>query len=157
MQTNADITIFNTRIGKDRREVFFATHICGVFWRGIKGQSEGVGSGQGKSRDPKEQCVIRIPIGAETEDGKAYIEEERYKLLTDEEAAKHWTIQKGSVVMRGIYADSQDIQEDGTHVVSQESVRKLISGGTECTTVMEYADNTDRGTDRVKHWRIGGA
>lgn len=36
-------------------------------------------------------------------------------------------------------------------------IAKLRQHDEDFVTVTEYADNTIRGTDRTKHWRIGGA
>lgn len=38
-----------------------------------------------------------------------------------------------------------------------EELAKLRQHDEDFVTVTEYADNTIRGTDRTKHWRIGGA
>ena len=73
MTINSDVTIFNLRIGADRREKFYATRILGVSWYGSKGQvvSDTVRKGTA-------QCVIRIPYTAIVEGGKQYISEEEY-------------------------------------------------------------------------------
>ena len=39
MMTNSDVTIFNLRIGADRREKLCATRIMGVSWYGTKGET----------------------------------------------------------------------------------------------------------------------
>ena len=39
MMTNSDVTIFNLRIGSDRREKLCATRIMGVSWYGTKGEA----------------------------------------------------------------------------------------------------------------------
>lgn len=39
MMTNSDVTIFNLRIGADRREKLCATRIMGVSWYGAKGET----------------------------------------------------------------------------------------------------------------------
>lgn len=71
---NSDVTIFNLRIGADRREKFYATRILGVSWYESKGQvvSDTVRKGTA-------QCVIRIPYTAIVEGGKQYISEEEYR------------------------------------------------------------------------------
>lgn len=125
--TNSDVTIFNLRIGSDRREKLCATRIMGVSWYGTKGEAVSDTDRKGKAK-----CVIRIPVAATVEAGKQYISEEKYKKLSDEEAERYWTIQKGAYIVRGQYDE-------------------------DFVTVTEYADNTIRGTDRTKHWRIGGA
>ena len=138
MTTNSDVTIFNLRIGADRREKFYATRILGVSWYESKGQvvSDTVRKGTA-------QCVIRIPYTAIVEGGKQYISEEEYKKLSDEDVEKYWTIQKNAYIMRGTYEG--EIPDNPL-----KSVENLV-------TITEFADNTIRGTNRTKHWRLGGA
>lgn len=136
-----DVTIFNLRVGADRREKFYATRILGVSWYGTKGQSV-----SDTNRKEKAQCVIRIPVTATVEDGKQYISEEKYKKLSDEEAERYWTIQKNAYIVRGAIL-KEDI----------EDLAKLRKYDESFITITEYADNTLRGTDRTKHWRIGGS
>ena len=81
MMTNSDVTIFNLRIGSDRREKLCATRIMGVSWYGTKGEAV-----SDTDRKDKAKCVIRIPATATVEAGKQYISEEKYKKLSDEEA-----------------------------------------------------------------------
>ena len=138
MTINSDVTIFNLRIGADRREKFYATRILGVSWYESKGQvvSDTVRKGTA-------QCVIRIPYTAIVEGGKQYISEEEYKKLSDEDVEKSWTIQKNAYIMRGTYEG--EIPDN-----PMKSVENLV-------TITEFADNTIRGTNRTKHWRLGGA
>lgn len=138
MTINSDVTIFNLRIGADRREKFYATRILGVSWYESKGQvvSDTVRKGTA-------QCVIRIPYTAIVEGGKQYISEEEYKKLSDEDVEKYWTIQKNAYIMRGTYEG--EIPDNPL-----KSVKNLV-------TITEFADNTIRGTNRTKHWRLGGA
>lgn len=138
MTINSDVTIFNLRIGVDRRERFYATKILGVSWYGSKGQVV-----SDTNRKSTMQCVIRIPYTATVEGGKQYISEEEYKKLSDEDVEKYWTIQKNAYIMRGIYEG--EIPDNPL-----KSIENLV-------TITEFADNTIRGTDRTKHWRIGGA
>ena len=138
MTINSDVTIFNLRIGADRREKFYATRILGVSWYESKGQvvSDTVRKGTA-------QCVIRIPYTAIVEGGKQYISEEEYKKLSDEDVEKYWTRQKNAYIMRGTYEG--EIPDNPL-----KSVENLV-------TITEFADNTIRGTNRTKHWRLGGA
>ena len=138
MTINSDVTIFNLRIGADRREKFYATRILGLSWYESKGQvvSDTVRKGTA-------QCVIRIPYTAIVEGGKQYISEEEYKKLSDEDVEKYWTIQKNAYIMRGTYEG--EIPDNPL-----KSVENLV-------TITEFADNTIRGTNRTKHWRLGGA
>lgn len=138
MTINSDVTIFNRRIGMDRREMFCATRIQGVSWYGSKGQIV-----SDKNRKSTMQCVIRIPYTATVEGGKQYISEEEYKKLSDEDVEKYWTIQKNAYIMRGTYEG--EIPDNPL-----KSVENLV-------TITDFADNTIRGTNRTKHWRLGGA
>ena len=138
MTINSDATIFNIRIGADRREKFYATRIMGVSWYGTKGETV-----SDTDRNDKAKCVIRIPATATVEAGKQYISEEKYKKLSDEDVEKYWTIQKNAYIMRGTYEG--EIPDNPL-----KSIENLV-------TITEFADNTIRGTDRTKHWRIGGA
>lgn len=72
MMTNSDVTIFNFRIGADRREKLCATRIMGVSWYGTKGETV-----SDTDRKDKVKCVIRIPATATVEAGKQYISEEK--------------------------------------------------------------------------------
>lgn len=138
MMTNSDVTIFNLRIGADRREKLYATRIMGVSWYGTKGETV-----SDTDRKDKAKCVIRIPATATVEAGKQYISEEKYKKLSDEDVEKYWTIQKNAYIMRGTYEG--EIPDNPL-----KSIENLV-------TITEFADNTIRGTNRTKHWRIGGA
>lgn len=138
MTINSDVTIFNLRIGADRREKFYATRIMGVSWYGTKEETV-----SDTDRKDKAKCVIRIPATATVEAGKQYISEEEYKKLSDEDVEKYWTIQKNAYIMRGTYEG--EIPDNPL-----KSVENLV-------TITEFADNTIRGTNRTKHWRLGGA
>ena len=138
MTINSDVTIFNIRIGADRREKFYATRIMGVSWYGTKEETV-----SDTDRKDKAKCVIRIPATATVEAGKQYISEEKYKKLSDEDVEKYWTIQKNAYIMRGTYEGK--IPDNPL-----KSIENLV-------TITEFADNTIRGTNRTKHWRIGGA
>lgn len=138
MTINSDVTIFNIRIGADRREKFYATRIMGVSWYGTKEETV-----SDTDRKDKAKCVIRIPATATVEAGKQYISEEKYKKLSDEDVEKYWTIQKNAYIMRGTYEG--EIPDNPL-----KSIENLV-------TITEFADNTIRGTNRTKHWRIEGA
>lgn len=159
MMTNSDVTIFNLRIGADRREKLCATRILGVSWYGTKGETV-----LDTDRKDKAKCVIRIPATATVEAGKQYISEEEYKKLSDEEAERYWTIQKNAYIMQGEYVTAEQWQFDTfsfrSGVILKEAIEdlaKLRKYDESFITITEYADNTVRGTDRTKHWRIGGA
>ncbi len=159
MTTNSDVTIFNLRIGADRREKFYATRILGVSWYCNTGESI-----SSTDRKATSQCVIRIPYTATIEGGKQYISEEKYKKLLDEEAEGYWTIQKNAYIVRGQIEVANkwvfDTFSFHNGIILKEEIEDLIKlrqQGEDFVTITEYADNTIRGTDRSKHWRIGGA
>lgn len=159
MTTNSDVTIFNLRIGAYRREKFYATRILGVSWYRTEGQSV-----SDNNRKAATKCVVRIPFNAITEGEKQYISEEEYKKLSDEEAERYWTIQKNAYIMQGEYVTAEQWQFDTfsfrSGVILKEAIEdlaKLRKYDESFITITEYADNTVRGTDRTKHWRIGGA
>lgn len=142
MITNADITIFNSRTDKSsRREVFDPVFIPGVSYYCSNSSS----GSQGEKKEVI-KYKIRIPVSADIK--KTYICESEYKKLADDKRKDFWTIQKGSIIILGKYNGASD-QE-----IAFTDIKAL---GVDTITVVEYADNTIRGSDRVKHWRIGGA
>ncbi len=154
---NRIITVFNARTDKEkRREVFIPTNIFGVSFCELD-SSKFVGG----ARSEEITCKIRIPFGARIEAGKTYLPESQYKTLTDEDALFYWTLQKGSCVLlagtkatawgTGAYDLGRSITKEELTALCHESryTGPLIS-------VVEYADNTQRGSQAVKHWRIGG-
>ena len=95
MITNQDITIFNLRLNKEtRREVFIPTNISEVSF--VDARSSG---GSASEREENLHFRIRIPVNARVQDSRTYISEDKYKLLDDEEAKKHWTLQKGCYII----------------------------------------------------------
>mgnify|MGYP000450076445 CR=1 FL=1 len=132
----------------------------GVSWYGSKGETVS----DTDRRGIRQNCVIRIPVTATVEAGKQYISEEKYKKLSDEEAERYWTIQKGAYIVRGQYVvagqwlfDTFSFRQGIILKETIEELAKLRQHDEDFVTVTEYADNTIRGTDRTKHWRIGGA
>lgn len=154
---NQIITLFNPRTDKEsRREVFIPTNIFGVSFYELDSTKFAAGT-----RSEEITCKIRIPFKASIEAGRTYLPESRYKALADEEAFFYWTLQKGSYVLcasaaatawgKGAYDFGRAITKEELTALSQETryTGPLIS-------VVEYADNTQRGSQSVKHWRIGG-
>lgn len=157
-----DIMVFNAHLGDDRRESYIATRICAV----CVYESNAVLGDDGKAAQ-HDKFTIRIPVGAKIEGGKTYTEPERFKRLPLEEAKKHWTIQIGDCIAdMAMYAPetwewndfsfrdgviTADVlnQSGGIANLIEKKYGKLIS-------VTSFADNTKRGSDRTKHWRIGG-
>lgn len=144
-----DITIFNSRLDKTtRRETYVPTNIFGISFSGVHSFS---GSSE---RVENDRYTIRIPVNTTVQDNREYIPEEQYKLLDDEEVCKYWTLQKGCLIAIGTAISNDEIITRDTFQSFQDIIRR--SNGI-IITVNEYADNTTRGSDSVKHWRIGGA
>ena len=121
-------------------------------------------SPSGNDRSKSEQYIIRIPVDAVVEGGRAYISEEKYKKLSDEEAERHWTIQKGAYVAKEQYEDAGKWKFDPFSFrngviteVSLEDLKSLRALNEDFATITEYADNTVRGTKVTQHRRIGGS
>lgn len=140
----ADITLFNARYDANTRtEVFIPTRIKGVSYY----ESEGVSANEGVWTN-QSIYKLRVPlIGSEI--GKEYLPERKYRKV--ENAERYWTIRKGDFILLALL-DNEKENYTGKEIakISEELGLKLI-------TVTEYADNTVRGSDIVKHWRIGGA
>ena len=137
MQTNSTITIFNRRLDASGKEILIPTVIDKASWY------YGRGSSKGQYGDNEDSFSVRIPFNAGTSD-KEYIEPWEWKDLTDEQASEHWTIQKDDIVVRG---ELSGTCEDQTEIMSVTD---------DCFLVNSFANNTIRGSDAVKHWRIGG-
>ena len=136
MITNAAITIYNRR-RKGRESVLIPTVISEVSWfygrRAVRGQFI----------DSDDSYQVRIPYGADTS-GKTYVNPAQYAEMADEEAAGYWTIQIDDIVLKGEYS---------SQVTDERELRELTD---DLFVVNTFADNTIRGSDAVKHWRIGG-
>lgn len=148
MITNVDaVTVFNGRLDKEtRRKVFIPTVICGVSYVEAKGATV---SNNGVWSDDV-QYKIRVPLTATVQDNRKYMRDLNYAKLDNEEAAKHWTIQKGDLIVCGEYGgDNLLLYENDLIVYAKEQGLELIH-------VTEYADNTVGGNLYMKHWRIGG-
>ena len=148
MITNAAaVTVFNGRTDKaTRRKIYIPTVIRGVSY--VEGKGSKVADNGVWSDDV--QYKIRVPLIAVVQDNREYMRDLNYAKLDNEEAAKHWTIQKGDLVVRGGYVgDNSLLYEDELTAYAKEQGLDLIH-------VTEYADNTDGGTLYSRHWRIGG-
>lgn len=136
MITNAAITIYNRR-RKGRESVLIPTVISEASWfygrRAVRGQFI----------DSDDSYQVRIPYGADTS-GKTYVNPAQYAEMADEEAAGYWTIQIDDIVLKGEYS---------SQVTDERELRDLTD---DLFVVNTFADNTIRGSDAVKHWRIGG-
>lgn len=158
LTANRTMTLFNLRQDKDaRREVYVPTNIIGVAFSEIDS-----GSYSGGIRSEELSCKIRIPIGANIEGDRKYLPENQYRLLDDETALSYWTLQKGCYVLMAAM-ENAEAWENGYYnferLITHEELKALClesryTGA--LISVIEYADNTLRGSDQVKHWRIGG-
>ena len=110
-------------------------------------ESEGVSANDGVWTN-KSIYKLRVPlIGSEI--GKEYLPERKYRKA--ESAERYWTIRKGDFILLTLLdTEKEAYTAKEIAKISEELGLKLI-------TVTEYADNTVRGSDIVKHWRIGGA
>ena len=137
MTTDSTITIYNRRLNSNDEELLIPTVIRDATWYYGRSSSAGQYSeGQGT-------FMVRIPYGADTS-GKTYVEPWEWKELTDGQASEHWTIQMDDIVVRGELSGTVTDQTD------------ITSTTEDCFVVNAFANNTIRGSDRVKHWRIGG-
>lgn len=144
MLVQTAVTIFNRRLGSGRREVYFPSCISGASYFEGKGSEHSSGV-----RTERLSYKLRIPKSAEVQDGRGYIGENTYRTLPEEEAEKHWTLQKGDIILARETCLTEPLDE--------AAVRRLAASlAADIITVKEYADNTSRGTDAVRHWRIGG-
>lgn len=145
MTLQTAVTIFNARVGSDRREVFYPTVLDGASYQAAKTTS----SSQGVHTEGL-SYRLRIPADATVQDGRTYVSETVFRSLSDAEALQHWTLQAGDCIIPGEYPEAKPMS-------LRELSELATQAGADLIHVKEYADNTLRGSDAVKHWRIGGA
>lgn len=148
MITNvAAVTVFNGRLDKGtRRKICIPTVIRGVSY--VEGKGSTVADNGVWSDDV--QYKIRVPLSAEIQDNREYMQDLGYANLDNEETEKYWTIQKGDLVIRGEYTGGNPLlYEDELAAYAREQGLDLIR-------ITEYADNTFGGSAYTRHWRIGG-
>lgn len=143
MYVQTPITVFNRRVGADRREVYFPTCIRSASFL------ESIGSGHSTDGSHSQQLAykLRIPADAKIQSGKTYIQETAFRLLDDQAAAQHWTLQTGDYVI--------PIETELADPIDAATMEGLAARS-HLIAVKEFADNTIRGTAAVKHWRIEG-
>lgn len=144
MDVQTVVTVFNARAGSDRCEVFMSTVISGASYQEVRGASSSKGV-----HSESLSFKLRIPIDAKVQDDRSYVGETAYKALSDGDVKKHWTLRKGDYVIVGAYEGSEALSQQELDAIAKGMCKELIR-------ISEYADNTIRGTDAVKHWRIGG-
>ncbi len=142
MTTNADITMLNKFYDSSgRQDIFLPTVIRGVSLKMNSGTT-------GESRYPKSTATynLRIPIDANMGES-SFVDLIQYKQMGKEEAAKHWTLQPEMIVVLAI------LEEADLENINLTEIEKKYG---KYITVKDWSDNTTRGIDRMKHWRIGG-
>lgn len=144
MTTQGPITIYNKRLGTDRRDVYYPTRIGAASYAEKMGSLHSDGS-----TEESVSYKLRIPADAEIEASRLYSPETAYKRYEPERAIYHWTIGHLDLIVRG------DPLVDGP--ADEKTIRDAASAeGRQVIIVEEYADNTERGSPAVRHWRIGG-
>lgn len=152
-----DIILLNKRLDTEaRRDVFIPTQISGVSIYDNRQSSS-----DGGFHSEKEAYKIRIPIGAQVQDGRTYLPETHYDALTAAEAEAYWTLHNEDLIIVSAsgFEDVNTSAFETAAVTMQQAEEMADSVGFQKTLVLivDYSDNTLRGSDAVKHWRIGGA
>lgn len=142
MTTQFPITVYNKRIGADRRDVYVPTRISAASYAESRGSIH-------KARDTEETLdyMLRVPVTARIQDGRKYVPEDVYKRADD--VTGMWTLSQLDLVTIG----EPVVTEPETERAVRESA---AAAGKDVITIAEYADNTLRGSRAVQHWRIGG-
>lgn len=134
MVTNADITLYNY-VETPQKQEWIGTQIKGVsFYTKQETAAEKTGL---VSQDSYQ---IRIPVTADTQ-GKLFIDSDKYLSLTEEERSGFWTIDNGSLFVKGLYGE----------IRKESDILSLTYSG----KVVSFSDNR-RGSPRTHHFRIGG-
>lgn len=145
MVVQTAITVFNRRLDADRREAYFPTCIKGASYFAVCGSEH---SADGVHSE-KPVHKLRVPVGAEAQNGRSYVSEKAYQAMAEEDAAGCWTLQRGDILL----AKETCLLEP----LDEAALRRLAASlAADIITIKEYADNTIRGTAAVRHWRIGG-
>lgn len=153
---NRDIILLNKRLdSKTRRDVYIPTQISGVTVYDYRQSTRDGGHVTGT-----DTYMIRIPIDAKFEDGRTYMPEEYYDILTDEQALRSWTLHNEDMIIicREQMEDVDDELYDTMPIdpLEAEQLVNEVGYNKKAVIITEYADNTLRGSDIVRHWRIGG-
>lgn len=152
-----DIILLNKKLDKEtRREVYIPTQISGVSVYDNRQSSR-----DGVFHEESETFKIRIPLKARVQDGRTYLPETHYDARTAEAAASYWTLHTEDMII--VSATSfEDVNtsvfETGAVDMQQaEEMADSIGFQKDLIRIVDYSDNTLRGSAKVKHWRIGGA
>lgn len=154
---NRDIILLNKRLNREtRRDVFIPTQISGVSIYDNRQSTR-----DGGYHTDSETFKIRIPIDAQVQGDKKYLPETHYDALTDEEAKDYWTLHNEDMIIVSAsgFEDVNTSAFETAAVTTQQAEEMADSAGfqKELVRIVDYSDNTLRGSDAVKHWRIGGA
>ena len=95
MYVQTAITVFNKRLGADRREVYFPTCIRSASFLENKSSGHSTDGAHSQSLAYK----LRIPLGAKIQDGRSYVPADKFRQLDEDAAAKAWTLQTGDYVL----------------------------------------------------------
>lgn len=148
MLTNVKaVTVFNGRTDRaTRRKKYVPTVFHDVSYVEAKGATvtdNGVWS-------DSVQYKVRIPVSSAVQAERSYLPGLKYVKLDDDEAVKHWSINKGDLLIQGEYTGEKLLlYEDELSAYAQEQGFDLIH-------ITEYADDTEGGSPYTRHWRIGG-
>lgn len=139
MTTNKTITIFNARYqASTRSEVYLPTVIQNVSF-----YESHASSATDSVWTDDSAYKFRIPFfGCEIQDDRPYMEADAFY----RSKAEGWTIRKGDFVMLKAYAGDK----------TSLTMTDLKALGEKLIVVTDFADNTIRGSNAVKHWRMGG-
>lgn len=155
-----DIILMNRRLDKaSRRDVYVPVQISGV---SVYDSSQS--SQDGGYHSLTETYKLRIPVSAPVQGGRSYVQESHYDLMEDEEASACWTLHTEDLIIlcaeefSDVNTVAYQAPEAGFFTMEEaETLADEIGFMREPIHITGYADNTLRGSDRVKHWRIGGA
>ncbi len=150
-----DIILLNKKLDKEtRRDVYIPTRISGVSVYDKRQSSK-----DGGFHEETEDFKIRIPISADVQQDKQYIPEAHYDTLTVEKAVDYWTLHNEDLIIiieAGLDSELAVFETDVITSEQAEALAKKIGFQKEIIRIVDYSDNTHRGSNRVKHWRIGG-
>lgn len=148
MYINTGATLFNYFKDKETGDTKYRrTYLRDVFWDDIK-QSNVVKSGLATIESVK----IYVPFDVDTE-GKTYKSSKEYNKLSDEEKDNSFTFIANSqdLIIKGII--DYDIDNTNKNTIS-ESLSYLRNNYNVMT--ISVVDEKDYGSERMKHWEIGG-
>lgn len=155
-----DIILLNKRLDKEsRRDVYVPVQISSVSVYDNRQSSEG-----GGFHSLSDSFKIRIPADSPTENGRSYLPETQYDSLDNAALSGYWTLHtEDSIILcaepfEDVNTALYEVDENG--FISEEAVKQLaedLGFQKEVIRITGYADNTLRGSNKVKHWRIGGA